>query len=114
MLYHAHEIEAIANLTEIIRNFSWKDEVMQPSINNGMAQRFVEQEARVVGSRYEMPVPLKKCIKTLPNSLTMVLPPSELWSCGKVCLKSPSLEKPYSRSMGIYCLSQMPTYRANQ
>ena len=114
MLYHAHEIEAIANLKETIRNLSGKDEVMQPSINNGMAQRFVEQEARVVGSRYEMLVPLEECIKTLPNSLNMVLPPSELWPCGKVCFKGPSLEKPYSRSMGIFCLSQMQTYRANQ
>ena len=41
---------------------------MQPSINDSMAQRFVEQKARVVGSRYEMPVPLKECIKTLPNN----------------------------------------------
>ena len=62
------EIETIANLKETIRNLSVEDEVTQPSINDSMTQRFVEQEARVIGGRYEMPVPLKECIKTLPNN----------------------------------------------
>ena len=65
------DAEKIGELEDTVRLLSLEDEEVQPSINDRRAQLFVDAGSRVVGKRYEMPVPLKEGKVILPNNYAL-------------------------------------------
>ena len=58
----------IKELEQLVREFTKEDEVIQPSVNDKKAQQLVEDNIRVIDSRYQIPVPLKEDIHKLPSN----------------------------------------------
>ena len=62
--------QKILELQQTILDLSTLDEAIQLSVCDCKAQRIMEDNTRVVEGRYEMPVPFKDTIDTLPNDLS--------------------------------------------
>jgi len=61
--------EKILELQQTIRDLSLQNQAIQPSRNDILAQQMVEgSNTKVVNGRYQMPVPFKDKISTLPNN----------------------------------------------
>ena len=58
----------IKELEQLVREFTKEDEVIQPSVNDKKAQQLVEDNIRVIDSRYQIPIPLKEDIHKLPSN----------------------------------------------
>ena len=91
------EAEKIAELQETVRLLTMEDEAVQHSINDKKAERLVKENSRVVGNRYEMPVPLKESISTLPNNY--VLAAKRVQALRQSMLKKPQLKDALVSSM---------------
>jgi len=74
-----------------------EDEIVQPSINDKMAQHFIEQNTKVVDNRYEMPVPLKEDVKSLPNNYDLAF--KRLSSLRQTMLRKPPIKDTLINSM---------------
>ena len=88
------EAEKIAELQETVRLLTMEDEAVQHSINDKKAEQLVKENSRVVGNRYEMPVPLKESISTLPNNY--VLAAKRVQALRQSMLKKISAERCFS------------------
>ena len=58
----------IKELEQLVREFTKEDEVIQPSVNDKKAQQLVEDNIKVIDSRYQIPIPLKENIHNLPSN----------------------------------------------
>ena len=79
--------QKILELQQTIRDLSIHDEAIQLSVCDRKAKQIVEDNTRAVDGRYEMPVPFKDTIDTLPSNFQLAT--KRLSSLRQRMLKNP-------------------------
>ena len=87
----------ISDLKETIRLLRTDDDIVEFSINDRKSQEFVDSKLKVVNNRYEMPVPFKEKISTLPNNYNFAA--KRVMSLRQSMLKKPTLRQNVVDSM---------------
>ena len=83
--------KTISDLEETIRLLRTDDDIVEFSINDRKYQEFVDSKLKVVNNRYEMPVPFKEKISTLPNNYNLAA--KRVMSLRQSMLKRPTLRQ---------------------
>ena len=89
--------QKIREMQETIRELKLQDEDVQMSINDKKSQEIVESKTRLVDGRYEIPVPLKDNIKSLPNNFQLAF--KRLSGLRQKMISNPELELTLKKSM---------------
>ena len=84
----------IKDLKQTVREYELLDEVIQPSQNDKLAQDICEPNIKVIDGRYEIPVPLKPEVKSLPNNYDNAL--KRTLSLKKSAVRNPDLKQTLS------------------
>ena len=91
--------QKILELQQTIRDLSIQDEAIQLSVCDRKAQQIVEDNTRVVDGRYEMPVPFKDTIDTLPSNFQLAT--KRLSSLRQRMLKNPEHMQAVAETMSM-------------
>ena len=91
--------QKVLELQQTIRDLSIQDEAIQLSVCDHKAQQIVEDNTRVVGGRYEMPVPFKDTIDTLSSNFQLAT--KRLSSLRQRMLKNPEHMQAVAETMSM-------------